>query len=347
MVKQLALQTLLRCPMTGNDLSWLDDDELKLLNQRFPQTLPIQSALKVLGHDLFYPVVDDIFYLLPDLVLKGDSEHLPQHGGIHLSKQQVQQFYNEFGWQSSEGVYQDAQDSEDLRSISREYIERCHLRLKDHLPPSGQFLLDVASGPLQYPAYLTYSEHYDYRICADISLRALKEAKKKLGSKGIYLLCDVTQLPIKTDQMDAVVSLHTIYHVPKDEQKQAFAEIHRVLKPQGTSVVVYSWGQYSLLMNLFLLPLKLLVRLKRKILREKTQPLYFYAHPYHWYQTELQPHYQMQLFSWRSVNVPFLKIFIHRVLGGRFILKGIFWLENRFPTFMGRMGAYPIFVSKK
>ena len=39
---------------------------------------------------------------------------------------------------------------------------------------------------------------------------------------SILDLADVTNLPLKNDIVDAVVSLHTIYHVPKDEQRKAF-----------------------------------------------------------------------------------------------------------------------------
>ena len=48
-------------------------------------------------------------------------------------KQQVRQFYDQVGWQEvSEGTYQNAH-YEDLRPVAREYIHRCHLRVKRHL----------------------------------------------------------------------------------------------------------------------------------------------------------------------------------------------------------------------
>ena len=347
MINKLALQQLLKCPITGHDLRWLTQDELNNLNQRFEPVSPIVEALKSEQHDIFYPVIEDILYLLPDLALRQDCEVPSANGGVQLTKQEVKEFYDNFGWKASLGIYQDAKDSEDLRDVSRDYIKKCHLRLKKYLPSKGEYLLDVASGPIQYPAYLSYSEQYNYRICADISLRALQEAKKKLGDKGIYLLCDVTRLPLKNNKIDAVVSLHTLYHVPKDEQLLAFSELYRVLKPQGKSVVVYSWGRHSLLMRLFLLPQKLFSFIKRKLISKKGETLYFYAHPYQWFSSEIAAHYSTELFSWRSVNVPFLKTFVHGLLGGKNLLKVIFWLEERFPYYMGRFGAYPVFVSVK
>jgi hypothetical protein len=79
----------------------------------------------------------------------------------------------------------------------------------------------------------------------------------------------------------------------------------------------------------------------------KGRTLYFYAHSYRWFRREIQTQYQTQIYSWRSVNVPFLKTYIHPKWGGRQLLKMIHWLENRAPALMGRIGAYPLFVSKK
>ena len=70
-------------------------------------------------------------------------------------KQQVREFYDQVGWQgAAAGQYQNAR-YEDLRPVSREYIHKCHLRVKRHLAPRGDLLLDAGSGPVQWPEYLT------------------------------------------------------------------------------------------------------------------------------------------------------------------------------------------------
>jgi len=353
------LESILVCPITGNKLSWMTQEQLHQLNERIAQgtiTLShqataastIPAGFKVHEQEIYYPVIDDIIYLLSDLALQGNQGVYQETATTLLTKRQVQTFYDNVGWQKNADIYQDAQDSEDLRQVSQQYIWQCHQRLNNFLPKSGQFLLDIASGPIQYSAYLSYSEHFEYRICADISKRALLEAKQKLGDKGIYLLCDITQLPLQNNVIDSVVSLHTLYHVPQNEQSKAFAELHRVLKSGGVSLIVYSWGRRSLLMNICLFPYKVFSYLKRKVNTQQPGPaLYFYAHSYQWFCHEIKQKYATRLFSWRSVNVPFLKIFIHQNWGGKQLLKSIFWLENRFHGFMGRFGAYPLFVSVK
>jgi hypothetical protein len=105
-------------------------------------------------------------------------------------KQQVREFYDQVGWKTeSDGFYQNA-SYEDLRPVSREYIHKCHLRVLRHLKPTGRFLLDAGSGPIQYPEYLKYSRGYQQRVCADISLLALQEARKRIGDRGLFVVCD-------------------------------------------------------------------------------------------------------------------------------------------------------------
>jgi len=89
-------------------------------------------------------------------------------------KKEIGQFYDQIGWQlEGEGVYQNAR-YEDLRPVSSEYIHNCHMRVKRHLAPAGDFLLDAGSGPVQYDEYLTYSQDYRYRVCMDLSVVALQ-----------------------------------------------------------------------------------------------------------------------------------------------------------------------------
>ena len=71
-------------------------------------------------------------------------------------------------------------------------------------------------------------------------MRTLEEARRELGEHGFYVLADITQLPFRLDTFDASVSLHTIYHVPVDEQPAAFRELHRTLMCGISAVVVYA-----------------------------------------------------------------------------------------------------------
>ncbi len=350
---------LLKCPITDQSLSLVDESELDAIKDSsvklyhtsgHPFKLESQQLIKVDGRGLYYTILDDIFCLLSHLVLVEEKElDLLDDFVADETKKQLQSFYDDVGWLKEGGHYVDAKDSEDLRTISSEYIQRCHQRVKKHLAPGGQYLLDCASGPIQYPEYLEYSKGYQYRICADISIRGLQEAKKKLQEKGLYLLCDMTSLPLVNNCVDGVVSLHTIYHIPKEQQSKAVEQVYRVLKPSRSLVLVYSWGGRSLLMNALMMPFKVWNKLRASVRATDNAgaSLYFYAHSYPWYKKTIRDKYQAKLYPWRSVNVPFLKKYIHRVLMGRFVLKLIYQLENRCPHLMARIGAYPMIVIKK
>ena len=186
-------------------------------------------------------------------------------------KQDVRKFYDDIGWQEiGEGVYQNAR-YEDLRPVSWEYIHKCHLRVGRYLTPNGRYLLDAGSGPIQYPEYLEYSSGYEARVCADISIVALAEARQRIGDlnsggKGLFVVADVANLPFRKDAFDGVVSLHTIHHLPIEEHRQAYQELHRVLKPSNSAVVVNGW-QDSSLMRYFVVPVKWKNRTRKRIRR--------------------------------------------------------------------------------
>ena len=98
----------------------------------------------------------------------------------------VNKFYNENGWNLKNQKTLDAQLFEDLRKVATKYVSKCRLRLLRHIPKKGENILDFASGPIQYPEYLKYSEKYKYRHCVDFSKKAINVAKKKIGKKGKY-----------------------------------------------------------------------------------------------------------------------------------------------------------------
>ncbi|MHC4506089.1 MAG: methyltransferase domain-containing protein [Planctomycetota bacterium] len=379
--------SILRCPITKGSLREMDARELSAVNGRItrgelrhfdgsPVARRIESALVTRDDEYVYPIEDDIVILLENLAIaapEGGVHHAagPSCGSqLRKEKKNVQDFYDEVGWtRVGEDLFADAQRFEDLRPVSRDYVHKCHLRVNRYLKRKGGFILDVASGPIQYPEYLTYSEDYDLRICVDISLLALKEAKRKLGDKGAYVLADVTNLPLRDGSIDAALSLHTIYHVPRDEQASAFLEIHRVLKPGSSAVVVYSWGTRSLLMNLFLLPARAiracrraprgLERLVRRCLRgmraarkrggaaDTSGPGFFYFAHGHRYLTRQEWGASLDTRVWRSVSVEFTKTYVHNWLCGRQILTVIYWLEEKFPYWAGRLGQYPLLVIRK
>jgi len=288
-------------------------------------------------------------------------------------KKNVREFYDRVGWQVvSEDLYQNAQ-YEDLRPVSREYIHRCHLRVNCHLAPEGDYLLDAGSGPVQYPEYLTYSEGYHARVCMDISIVALKEARKRLGEKGLYVVGDIAHLPFKSEMFDGIVSLHTVHHVPMAEKLPAYEELYRTLNPGKTMVIVNGWANAPLMTRIsgfmrFIRRLRgwWLRKIKKqgdpKIAHEPATPIpnesaeeettcpagtFVQKLNAEWLTQALEGRMDYEILVWRSVSVTFLRSVIYSDWGGHFWLKVLYGLEEVFPRWLGRIGQYPLVVVKK
>jgi ubiquinone/menaquinone biosynthesis C-methylase UbiE len=287
------------------------------------------------------------------------------------TKQQVREFYDQIGWaQVGDGLYQNAR-YEDLRPVAQEYIHKCHLRVNRYLDPRGDLLLDAGSGPVQWPEYLTYSVKYRYRVCADLSFTALKEARQRLGDRGLYVVMDIANLPFKPDAFDGIVSLHTIHHLPAQDHKKAYAELLRGLKQGHRAVVVNGWSNPPLmraadrLANLFK---RLVMPFGRRQAEEASEsaplsdaanipegtvkldePTGTYVHKSDtaWLREQLKDVTPIEIFVWRSVSTRFIRTYVREKAGGKLLLRFIYWLEERFPRYFGENGQYPIISFKK
>lgn len=288
----------------------------------------------------------------------------------------VQTFYDQVGWQedNTSHLFMDAHLFEDLRSTTAPYRARANQRVKELMNAGGDLLLDAASGPIQYDSYLQFADRYRKRVCVDLSLRALTGARKRIGDRGWFVQADVTALPFAANTFDAIVSLHTIYHVPADEQGLAIRELYRTLKTGRCAVVVYNWPRNTLKRVItipfcFLDAVKGMIvkipgawlvirRIKAILHRAKVEntaprenlaalpPLYFHSHPLRWFRREFDSLFRIEVRCWRSVDVPFLRAVPASKRGER-LLKFIRNAEDRFPHLMGRIGAYPLVVIRK
>ncbi len=353
---------ILRCPITGADLRELTSEEVDQINARITNgncwkmdgsgySDILDAGLITPDESFIYPEINGISIIMKEMALTLDKANTDSNA-LHDKKQLVKDFYDGKGWsKNEEGHYEDAVIFEDLRDVSKEYIRKCHERLGRYIPESGKFMLDAASGPIQFDEYLQYSENYDYRICVDLSFQALSEARKKLGDRGIYLLCDMTNLPIKDGVIDGFLSINTIYHIPKEEQLNAIRELYRVLKPQGKGAVVYEWYKYSSWMNFWLLPVRGFNYFRNKI--EKLTPsvkgsgsgLYYFVYPYEYLRENLGIPFKVAV--WRTVSVDWMKLYIHDNLMGKKILSWLWKNEEKDPERFGMKGEYPILAFEK
>ena len=371
------MQEILRCPVSKLPLKAVAAEQLNHINRRILNgdlrhldgttvQRPLSEAWISEDGQFAYAVEDGISMLLAPFAIVLHCENTVAQYRLREEKAVVQNWYNEYGWKTGEGgACLDSLAFGDYRPVVQEYGHKTHVRPLKYLRGRGKYILDVASGAVPQPEYLNFSDNFEKRICIDLSYLALQQARKKLGDKGIYILGDITNLPLQDDVCDAVISFHTIYHIPADEQGSAFQELYRVLKPSGTALVIYNWGKHSLLMRVAEIPLHpailgTLFRLKA-LFRPKPATsdgapslpprpavgLYFHAHDYNWFKRELGNRFQFEVVCWRIVHQQFLAYYIRPRFFGKTFLKLIYWFENTFPHLMGRWGQFPLFIIRK
>lgn len=261
----------------------------------------------------------------------------------------VSQFYNTVGWETEEGITEDARRWEDLRAHSREYVSNCRLRVLRHIPESGSKILDMASGPIQYKEYLEYSKNFGKRYCVDLSEKALEDAKAKIGSHGVFLHGSFFDIPFESDFFDCSVSLHTIYHIDREKQEDAVRKLLRVTKPGKPVVIVYS-NPHTLLASL---PLRVVRRVKRLLTCAKKKSsaqsgpaMYAYAHPISWW-ARFTDVATVRILPWRSLGSDDQQSLVPDNKIGGMMLKLLFGLEDAFPKFFVKHFQYPMIVLVK
>jgi len=275
---------------------------------------------------------------------------------MNKAEEKVSKFYNKLGWETDVGITEDARRFEDLRESAKDYLSKCRLRVLRHIPETGENILDMASGPIQYEEYLEYSKNFKKRYCVDLSSSALEDAKKKIGDHGVFLNGSFFDIPLDENFFDCAISLHTIYHIDKDKQEEAVRKLIYVTKPGQPIIVVYSnpskifkWVSRLIRLPFLLLrkPKELLEKLIKKSVQKKDLDLYFYTHPIKWWNRFGDVATNIKIMPWRSLNTDIQKCLIPNNEMGKKMFDMIFNLEERFPNFFVKYFCYSMIIITK
>ena len=309
---------ILRCPGTGSDLK-------------------LDGARLVSADGSSFPVVDGIVRFLAD--------QQPVEGA-----DTVRSFYEEEGWKSdADGVFGDTRAFVDTRKVPFAFTHRCLCRLNTHFKRGGRFLLDAGSGPIAHKELLDFGEHFDQRVCVDLSAEALMVARSKLGDRGVYLQADLKCLPIQTASVDAITCNHVIYQIPEDQQAAVFRELWRALKPGGIAVIIYWWRDTPLQWRL-----ERLARLfvgsgdtaeSDKTVTVNTAPDLFQL-SLQWFESQDWP-FRYKIEPFRVIGNGFMRSYVSDGPAGKLFLEGVYALQQIAPSYCGRYGQMPAIVLRK
>lgn len=285
---------------------------------------------------------------------------------MRKEKEIVRDFYESFGWSAdTTGTYNDTAAFVDLRPVLSSYYHKTQMRVRNFLKPSGRYFLDAGSGPLSQREYLLYSAEYTHRVCIDLSVRALKEARCKLDTHGLYVVGDLANLPFRDGTFDAVLASHVLYHVPEDEQASVVRELYRTLKTGATCVIIYIWPT-SIITKLSECSIRALVSHIPVLSKglsvaqnagagnrspdgsaARIPPLYFHPHDHNWMRHILSRYWKSDIRIWRSVDGTFTRRLIADNFVGTALLRIIYRLEEIFPHLSARLGRYPMIIIQK
>lgn len=303
-----------RCPVSGEALGWTPDGRLS------SATGPV------------HPVHDGVASFLT---------------ALHGDQAAAQDFYDSFGWAGDDAdLLGETRAFVDTREVAMGYSRRAMARLGDrYFSGGGRYILDAGSGPLIDDDVRAFCDRFDTHICVDLSARALRLARAKLGARGLCLQADLTNLPLRDGVVDAVTCNHVLYQLPAEIQAAAFRELWRVLKPGGVAVVVYWWQ-----------PAKLPWRVERiaRLLRMRgpgeqqidVPELPHNPHAREWFEAQDWP-FDYEFDIYRVVTNLFTRKYISDDWRGRLFLGAVERLQRWAPRYCGRHGIMPAIVIRK
>lgn len=267
---------------------------------------------------------------------------------MNSAEKNISDFYNSIGWESNQEVYEDTKRFEDLREIAQEYNHKCRQRIAKQIPAMGDNMLDMASGPIPYPEYVKYSQNFKQRYCVDLSAKALADAQRKIGDQGVFLHGSFFDLELEENLFDCAISLHTIYHMDRDQQEDAIRKLIAVTKPDQPVIIVYR-NPHTIIEH-FVSPLRKLKQAWNKFNRngkaDEEFELYAFAHPIAWW-SRFQDEAEIKILPWRSFFAPHQKILIPNNQLGKKIFALLYNLEEKFPDFFVKHFQYPMIILKK
>lgn len=285
--------------------------------------------------------------------------------------QKTRDFYDSFGWQrANEKTFNDSAVFVDVRPILEYYKHKVFDRVSSDLKREGKYFLDAGSGALPN---INRASGFEHLVCVDISIVGLRAAQTALGTKGVCVVADLAHLPFRDDVFDAILCSHALYHIQKDDQAKAVAEMYRTLQPTERCVIIYNRSNSPLETFAAKLDGRNLFAKARQIIALLTKhstarvnateslvhahnkasaipssiSLYFHAHSPEWFTANSPSGATIRIKPWESAGQTFTRGLVPSNLIGSGFLRLVLLLETLFPRVMVRVGAYFYVVLRK
>jgi len=120
----------------------------------------------------------------------------------------------------------------------RDYEDRAErIALSNMLPMRGARLCEIGAG---FGRLADFYRGYERVILLDYSRTMLKDAVDRLGNdpRFIFAAADLYNLPLADSALDTAITIRVLHHI--SDIPRAFAEISRVVRPQGTYLTEFA-----------------------------------------------------------------------------------------------------------
>ncbi|MBI3739278.1 MAG: class I SAM-dependent methyltransferase [Chloroflexi bacterium] len=118
------------------------------------------------------------------------------------------------------------------------------IALEKLLPPRGARLCEIGAG---FGRLADFYRGYERVILLDYARSMLRDARERImhdvrymqhGTRFIFVAADLYNLPLANSALDTAVTVRVLHHVA--DVPRAFAEIARVVRPQGAYVLEFA-----------------------------------------------------------------------------------------------------------
>jgi ubiquinone/menaquinone biosynthesis C-methylase UbiE len=144
--------------------------------------------------------------------------------------QRVRASYDTIAGEYAQHIYSELEN----KPFDRQWLNR----FADLMHGQGM-VVDLGCGPGQISRYL--ADRGISVLGLDLSHGMLLEAQR-LNSSAALVEADMLAFPIASNQLGGITAFYSIIHLSRDLAADAFAEMHRVLRPNGYMLVAFHLG---------------------------------------------------------------------------------------------------------
>ena len=164
-----------------------------------------------------------------------------------------------------------------------------------------------------------------------------KFGKKKKLVKGKFYCDDFLKIKFRENYFDAIVSLHTLYHISKNKQEKVVRKLIRISKKNSPIIIVYS--NSNTLVNIF----KKIIFYKKK----QNKKNYIFIVIILDGGKDFQKMQKLSFIHGDLFQHNIKKFYFQITFFGKFLFKILIFFENSFPKIFTKYFQYPIIILKK